>query len=549
MNLPSPATSALCHALGLAIACVSACGGAPTPSDDTARKATTPTTIKTAERSPGATPLQGDLKAVDRRAPNDQAPPRPAPSRRAPHTLTVSNPRVLDDLDLASLSRLELTLHPDDTATRLAAGLPPPPTDACSALDLWSLAERAPGLTHLAISGCEGRIRAGFGALAGRIQHLSISDMKIDPVLAGRIAEMPSLVELSMSRVTMENPSAVSLAFEPASFSAVTFQDAPTHAMQMLRSVSPKIHQLRLEGPWVTADALRDLSILHSVRTLAFVGTGITNGGLSFVQRLKSLEALEFEEESINDLSPIYLRELPLTSLICRCERLGDTGARHMARLSSLQHLTLEGSRISPNGISTLTRLNGLVELNLTVQEIDAVAIQTVAGLPALEQLRIIGHGPKGAALSPLAKASNLRSLTLRIPELNDSLIPTINELQRLDTLDLKGTSVSDRGLSKLGTLPSLRNLNLSGTRISRSNFGTVGALHALETLDLSYTDVVDEAIRALAPLQRLRVLNLQRTLVTSEIMSSLDTMASLQELNISDTAISAGAVTPRLRR
>lgn len=549
MNPLSPVTSALCRALGLMLVCVSACGGAATPSDDTARRATKPTEMKGAEPSPGSTPLRDDLEAVPRRAPNYQASPEPARTRRAPHTLTVSNPRVLDDLDLGSLSKLELTLHPEDTPTRLAAGLPPPPTDACSALDLWSLAERAPGLTHLAISGCGDRIRAGFGALAGRIRHLRISDMKIDPVLAGRIAEMPSLVELSMSRVTMENPSAISLAFGPASFSVVTFQDAPTHAMQMLRSVSPKIKQLRLEGAWVTADALRDLSILHSVRTLAFVGTGITNGGLSFVQRLKSLEALEFEEESINDLSPIYLRDLPLTSMICRCERLGDTGARHMARLSTLQHLTLEGSRISPSGILSLAKLDALLELSLTVQEIDGVAIESIAGLPALERLNIIGHGPKGAALASLAKASNLRSLTLRIPELNDSLIPTINQLQRLGTLDLKGTSISDRGLSKLSALPSLRNLNLSGTRISRSNFGAIGALHALEALDLSYTDVVDEAVRALAPLQRLRVLNLRRTLVTSEIIPSLDALASLEALDISDTAISASDLVPRLRR
>ena len=538
------ATSALRMAYGITLWSLCACGASTSPTGDDARNTAGPASSPATDHSRGP---QAEAPTTSADSTGERGPAEPRRTNIAARALTVSNPRVLEELDLRAVSKLEFTLHPNDTATRLAAGLPPPPEDACGALDLWALAERAPALTHLTISGCGDRLRAGFGALGDRIQVLRISDLQVDPVLAGRLAQLPSLVELSLSRFTIENHLAVSLAFGAASFSAVTLQEAPSHAIQMLRSVSPKVHQLQLEGPWVTPDTLRDLSILHRVRTLSLIGTGVTNAGLTNVQRLKSLEAIELEEESINDLSPIYLRELPLTSLTCRCEKLGDLGARHLAKLSSLQRLTIEGSRISPDGIRSLAKLVGLAELALTVEAIDSAAIDSIATLPALEHLKIVSGEPKGGALTGLADATKLRSLTLRITELSDALIPTINRLQNLETLDLEGTSISDRGLSRLAALPKIRRLNLSGTRVSRSGFRSIGALSALERLDLSDTDVVDDAIRALAPLQNLRVLNLRRTLVTSEILEVLSTMSSLAELDTRHTAIPSSDVVARL--
>ncbi|MGB1699974.1 MAG: hypothetical protein ACPHRO_08480, partial [Nannocystaceae bacterium] len=308
-----------------------------------------------------------------------------------PRALTVSNPEALRGVDLRSVTRLELALHPNDTATRLAAGLPAPPEHACAGLDLWKLAERSPALTHLSISGCGDQLRAGFGPLKDRIQTLRISDLQVDPVLAGRLAEIHSLETLSLSRFTVENPTAVSLALAPASLSRIILQEAPAHALQIFRAVSRNVHTLRLEGPWVTPDTLRELSILQRVRTLTMIGTGITNAGLTHVQRLTSLTTIEFEEESINDLSPLYLRDLPLTSLACRCDRLGDTGARHLTRLSSLHQLTLESSRLSSDGVQLLAKLTSLHDLTLIVDALSDAAVTQLATLPALEKLWLEG--------------------------------------------------------------------------------------------------------------------------------------------------------------
>lgn len=550
MNPRTLATSALLTIFTLVLCSLCACnrpnasseeGGTP----DTAGFATPQ--APALEKSLGPPSVAAQVEPASSNVAGKQAPPSPARSKVALHALTVSNPRVLRDLDLREVSRLELTLHPDDTATRLAAGLSPPPEDACSALDLWMLAERATSLTHLTISGCGDRLRAGFGALGNRIQTLRISDLEVDPVLAGRLAEMTSLVEISLSRFTVKNHVAVSVALAPASFSAVTLLEAPTHAIQILRSVSPRIQRLRLEGAWVTPDTLRDLSILHRIRALSLIGTGVTNAGLANVQRLKSLASLELEEESVNDLSPLYLRELPLTSLTCRCDKLGDTGARHLAKLSSLQRLTLEGSRLSPDGVQSLAKLTTLTELKLTIEAITSVAIDSIATLPGLERLWVESSGPRNASFAGLASAEKLRSLTLRIPELDDALIPTINRLQNLHVLDLRGTSISDRGLLRLTSLPKLQRLNLGGTRVSRSGFQSIGALGALESLDLSSTDVVDEAIRALSPLHHLRSLNLRGTLVTSDSLEILALMASLEGLDTQHTAIPESQVTARL--
>ena len=481
-------------------------------------------------------PSDGEV-ARPRQPPLAPAPEADASALPVTH-LTTHDPATLRGLDLGQLRSLELSLSPEDTTTRLAARLPDPAEDACAQLDLLALAPRSPSLRTLRIAGCEDAVRAGLGELSTQLTTLQLTDMVLDPVLAGRIASVRTLETLELTRVSVRDVEAVRAALASASFRVLQVEEGSAHVLNAVRGMYEPVSELRLEGRWLGPDVLSALSRMRHLRIVRLSQTEISNYGLSFLRNLPGLEALHLDEETVNNQSPMYLRGLPLRSLSCRCPGLGDVGARHLRQLNALERLRLEDTALTNEGVTSLGQLSALTDIVLAGADVADVGLRALTVLPGLRRLDLRSASLDDADLRPLAEATSLRALTLRGPGVKDPTLRIIADLEQLESLDLEGTQVSDLGLRHLRSLSGLRHLNLRGTRVSQRGFESLQRLTSLTSLDLGDTDVVDAAIRQIAAVASLEELRLDGTLVTAEGLRPLRELPRLQLVDLRNTRV-----------
>jgi Leucine Rich repeats (2 copies) len=195
------------------------------------------------------------------------------------------------------------------------------------------------------------------------------------------------------------------------------------------------------------------------------------------------------------------------------------------ACFSRLQAFTLQwGSPASPDGLAALAKLTTLQHLSLAGSQIaDLVPLARLAGLHRLDLSRT-----PVVDLTPLAGLTALRELQLSNTPVTD--FTPLAGLTALHTLDLSGTQIAD--LTPLAELTALQELQLSNTPVA--DLTPLAGLTALHTLDLSGTQIADLA--PLAGLGGLQRLGLWNTRVAD--LAPLASLGDLRELNLRNTRI-----------
>jgi Leucine Rich repeat len=153
------------------------------------------------------------------------------------------------------------------------------------------------------------------------------------------------------------------------------------------------------------------------VEQLSIANTGITDGSLALVGRLRHLRIL-------------YLYDTRVT----------DSGLAHLQNLIKLKTLILDGTKVTDSGLLLLRRLTSLRELD-------------VRKTPVTD---------KGAAV--VCRFPHLKQLDLSYTRIGDATIARLRNLKQLEWLDLTGTRVSRAGLRRLERLAHLRDLRLPAT-------------------------------------------------------------------------------------
>ena len=182
-------------------------------------------------------------------------------------------------------------------------------------------------------------------------------------------------------------------------------------------------------------------------------------------------------------------------STVVRCD--GDLragGFSQIARLSSIQRLSLENAHFAEDDFALLARLRNVVDINL-------------AGT---------SFGDAGAAHLPNCR--NLKDLNLDGTNVSDVGMKSIGDSTRLEELVLSGTAVSNAGLEYLGKMTSLRLLVLGGGQyeshpmpIDDRGLVHLRGLKHLECLALSDLHITDDGINDIASLRSLRATLLGR--------------------------------------
>ena len=421
----------------------------------------------------------------------------------------------------------------------------------CEGLDLHVLAERAPLLVALRISGCQAAVHAGLSAFGERLRELELVDLELDAVTVARLSQLHGLEALTLTRVHAE-PDALKPLGRKISPQALTLRELEDDSpVSELFRILSGIKEIRLIGPWVSHNTMIRVGKARGLERLAVIDSEIGNFSLHQIKTLDHLHHIEWSGPGFNNSTPVVLRELPLDELICNCPRFGDKGLHQLYLLAGLRTLVLERSDISSAGLVELAGLSALQDLTIRYRDINGEGFEALALLP-LRRL-VLGPGkledPKAPGLGLL---TGLRELDIELEGFGDAAAPQLATLVALEWLGLGGSELSDEGLAHLAPLTRLRYLELHHTRVTKHGLAHLQDMQALEVLELDHTDVVDEGVAHLAKLGALRELRLDHTLITDAAIPYLLELTRLERLNLAETVITGeGAATleqlPRL--
>ncbi len=503
-------------------------------------------------------PLEANQTAVEASPPTPETSPRSGDLS----SLVIADVATLEATDLAQVERLDLALSELDGQER-PLPLPEPeplPTSEtttgavdpagqvrvhprCEGLDLHALADRAPRLRALRISGCQAAVHSGLSAFGARLRELELVDIELDAVTIARLSQLHGLDTLILTRVHTE-PDALKPLGRKISPQSLTLRElANASPVAELLGILPDLRHVRIEGSWPTHDTMILVGKAKRLESLAMIDTTIGNYSLHQIKPLDHLHRLEWAGVGFNDSTPLFLKELPLDELICNCTKLGDKGLHYLALLQQLRVLELNRTQISSAGLAELTVLRALERVVIRDSSIDGDGFAALAQLPALREL-ILAPGVLDDPEAPhLGEILGLRTLELDLHGFDDRAAAQLATLVQLERLDLGGAAISDEGLEHLAPLVHMRELELHHTRVTKLGLRHLAGMSGLELLELDHTDVVDEGVAQLVGLHALRELRLDHTLITDAALVHVAKLTKLERLNLADTVVTAEGV------
>ncbi len=453
----------------------------------------------------------------------------------------------LEDLGgaLSAVTQLDLAFSPTDRLERRAE-LDDGRSyeDVCTGLDLTQLAARAPQLRELRVSGCQAAVQVGLGAFTG-LEVLELADLTLDGVTMGRIASLPQLRGLTLTRVKAGAEPVTVLGRLGLERLVLRELDTDSPVAGVFEQ-APQLREAALEGAWAGHGAMLSLGKASKLRTLRLTDTRVGNFSLHQLKPLLELSSITWQGPTFNDHSLLYVRDLPIQSFTCACPGFGDVGLKVLGRQLGLRELSLPQSRISGAGLALLGKLEKLEKVHIARRDLGPEGIGALVHLPGLRALSLVLPAPATLAdptLAPLGEAVGLKQLTLDIPTLDDRAAPQLATLTQLELLDLGGTQISDLGLKSLAGLTMLGELKLHHTRVTNRGLANLAGLSRLHLLELDHTDLVDAGVAHLKQLRALRVLRLDKTLITDAALPHLLGMPLLEQLNLADTVVTAEGV------
>jgi len=148
--------------------------------------------------------------------------------------------------------------------------------------------------------------------------------------------------------------------------------------------------------------------------------------------------------------------------------------------------------------------------------------LQPVGEMPELQHLFLDGTHITGDGLKVIEGFTELEVLSLDNTQVTDAGLKYIHDLPRLRFVDLANTSVTDDGLRHLRELPGLQDLTLDGTQIADATLLHLRSFPHLKNLGLDDTQVTDAGLRHLEDLPKLEWLEVINTQVTDEGVKKL---------------------------
>ncbi len=219
------------------------------------------------------------------------------------------------------------------------------------------------------------------------------------------------------------------------------------------------------------------------------VGTAPARGPMRFPYGTRVMLKLSYDgAHHMADLEKVSPDGNGIFGINMKRLEVTDEDMKHLAKLTGLQHIELEGTDISSKGINNLEPLKNLLFLGVDKTLIRGDAMKSIGKHPKLENL-IIGHN-----------------------DLDDDCYKDLLGLKSVTNLQVDNVHLSDKGLASIVKLPSLNVLKLSGNNRITDRSIAMMQNSKLEALNVQNTGVGHGSLPYFLKMPRLRWLKLDRS-------------------------------------
>jgi serine/threonine protein kinase len=225
---------------------------------------------------------------------------------------------------------------------------------------------------------------------------------------------------------------------------------------------------------------------------------------------------------------------------------LADADLARLAGHSGLGWLDLSDTRITSAGLTQLTDMAALTNLNLDgTQAGDDAVLHVSQTCPNLNRLSLGRTRCTPAVLATIARFKQMRNLSVGGLPLGDEHLGLLGDLSNLENLGLADTRISDGGLTTLDRLLRLVMLNLDRTGITDRGLAILASQGRLTSLSLNEVHgITGEGLAHLARLPRLESLQIRGARqITDAGLAELHAAKSLRRLEVNRGQFSAAAI------
>ncbi len=248
---------------------------------------------------------------------------------------------------------------------------------------------------------------------------------------------------------------------------------------------------------------------------------------------------------------------------------ISDAGLSEISFLSRLHEIALDATRVSAQGLATLTGATDLRRITLdgTTQNEGFAHLASATKLESLDLIPNQGHSEfadeavihlksirgltrlklDGAKLSPavmnwIAEQKNLKSLSLEYTAINAELLGQLVTLSSIESLSLSGSNFDDASVIALNAFSNLSNLDLSNTRVTDAGIAQFQPSQKLTELDLSGNRIVGGGLTSLRG-SKIESLSLRGARADNEALLAIESLTTLKRLRLGYTSISNAAL------
>ena len=321
----------------------------------------------------------------------------------------------------------------------------------------------------------------------------------------------------------------------------------------------PRLEYLALYGSHFTDRGMVHVKKVPSLRILSFHegACRITDAGLAHIAQMPTLELLLLDVTGpVTDEGMRHLAKMPsLRKLSIDSPLISDRGLGYLGRIKTLEHLTLPQDQhgITDLGLTHLGQLTNLRCLHVSRIHFNDPAmnkeyytdrgLQALANCRLLEELSVGSPGITDTGVDHIAKLTGLKKLTLfGCDHLTDAGLVRLKALQALTDLAITEADVTISGINQLGSLSHLGRLKVFDLRRGGALLDLSGMTH-LERLSLSFAPKSDEAftdadLACLANLKTLRWLQIGPRDYTDAGLAHLSGLTNMERLNLGGSGL-----------
>ena len=391
------------------------------------------------------------------------------------------------------------------------------------------------------------------------LERLSLSKGLTDEGLA-EIAQLQSLKGLYLGESQVTNAGLAQLGNLTALEELELSQGRMTNAGLAHLAKLPSLRYLMLSGKNFTDAGMAHLKNIRSLRILhAGHLAHLTDAALVHLADVPNLESLSlYWVTEITDDGVAHLTKLPsLKKLDIWHSKVTDEGLGHLGRIKTLEYLDLpwgtstsSGLRftITDKGLAKLVGLTRLTHLHLGIVgsgiPITDEGFKTLARIESLEELTVGGKEVTDEGIGYLTRLKRLKALSIYgCPNVTNKGLAKLTALKSLQDLSVGGTSITITGLSCLNELPNLTKLRLGD--VQQDGFAlNISKLKNLEQLslqlrhkrigkDIVYDQLRDQDLACLAGLTQLTWLQVAHGGITDDGLKHLGDLTNIERLSI----------------